>query len=203
MTSATRTYLLRWTIFLAALPLVALSSTASATSNDLPGESLHHLQVELLDHAGKKSLLSDYRGRPFIVTMIYAACPSACPMLIQDIKRIERALPEGMRKDIPVLLVSFDPEADTPQALTELGNRQKVELGRWKLASTSDNAVAELAAVLGVKYRRTGGGHYVHSSIISVVDADGVVRAKFEGWLKNVDEAAGVVKEVVTRARRG
>lgn len=208
MTTSARPYPVRLTFPLGLLLGALLFTLGSALdappahADELPGNSLHHLDVELLDQNGETTKLASYRGRPFLVTMVYASCPSACPMLITDMRRIEKALAEAVRKDLSVLVVSFDPEADTPAALMELAKKQKVDLGRWKLAAAPAEQAAELAAVLGVKYRRAGGGHWIHSSIISVVDGDGVIRGKWEGYLKTVDEPAGVVTKVVGEGQK-
>lgn len=185
-----------------ALLLVGLASApVLAAEPELPGDSLFHLDVSLLNQNGKDSKLADLRGKPFMVTLIYASCPSACPMLIQDMKRIEKALPEDVRKELSVVVVSFDPKVDTPEVLMDLAKRQKVELPRWQLAAAPSDEVADLANVLGVKYRQLEDGHWAHSSVISVVDSEGVIRGRYEGYLRTVDEPANTVRAVVAAAK--
>jgi SCO1/SenC len=49
--------------------------------------------------------------------MFYAACTTACPMLIAAMQLYESHLDESSRAQLRVLLVSFDAARDTPQQL--------------------------------------------------------------------------------------
>lgn len=159
----------------------------------LPGDSLFQLDLRLLDDAGSTLALEDYRGSPLLVALFYGACPSACPLLVSDITRLEAALAPEARSRLRVLLVSFDAEKDTPEVLAALREKHGMDPERWRLASAPDEQVRELAAVLGVKYRRLPDGHYVHSSVITLLDAEGVARGRWEGYLR---DAAGPAREV-------
>jgi protein SCO1/2 len=64
----------------------------------------------LRDQSGAHVSLSDYRGQVAIVTVLYSDCGSACVVVAQQIRG---ALNE-LRKPVPVLIVSADPQADTP-----------------------------------------------------------------------------------------
>lgn len=147
----------------------------------LPDDSLYLLDGPLLDQAGETTRLGRYRGHPTIVSMFYASCPAACPMLIADIHRIEAALDDETRADLRVVLVSFDPDADTPEALARLAAERSVDTTRWTLASAPADDVRTLAAVLGISYRRLETGHYNHSAVITVLDRDGRPLAKVDG----------------------
>ncbi len=58
------------------------------------------------------------RGHPVLIAMFNATCPDACPLLIADLQRIEGELPSRIKADLRIVLVSLDPERDTPDALS-------------------------------------------------------------------------------------
>jgi protein SCO1/2 len=76
-----------------------------------------------------------------------------------------------------VVLVSFDPGNDTPQALKAASELRHLDITRWTLARTDVESVRKLAAVLGVQYREISPGEFNHSAVISVLDKEGRNRA--------------------------
>jgi protein SCO1/2 len=85
-----------------------------------------------------------------------------------------------------VLLVSFDPARDTPEALRRFADARHADPARWVVARADESEVRELAAVLGIRYRELEGGAFNHSSVITLLDADGMIRAR-TSELKNID----------------
>jgi protein SCO1/2 len=84
------------------------------------GESVYQLAGSLRDQTGARVGLDVFRGHPVLVSMFYASCPDACPLLIEEIRQFESTLPVSVRADLRVLLVSLDPARDTPEALHRL-----------------------------------------------------------------------------------
>jgi protein SCO1/2 len=149
----------------------------------LPGRSLHHWTGRLTDQRGTELDLGELRGHPVLVAMFYASCTSVCPMLIAQLQQVDRALPQHAQAATRVLLVSLDPERDTPERLAKLAKRHGVDDPRWYFARTSEAGVQELAALLGVSFRRLPGGEISHSPLIALLDSEGVVVARREGAL--------------------
>jgi protein SCO1/2 len=98
---------------------------------------------------------------------------------------------------VRVLLVSFDPEHDTPERLQALARQRALDQERWTLANTSEDGVRELAAALGMKYRRLDDGNFNHTSAIVLLRANGTVAARVEGLNQPVDELAASIKALV------
>jgi protein SCO1/2 len=153
---------------------------ASGFASELPETSIYHLDVELTDQYGTVGLLSTYRGYPVVISMFYATCPNVCPVLISTIQMMERKLSADERANLRVLLVSVDPETDTPEILSRVAAKHRIDLDRWKLARASPQDVRKIAAVLRVKYRRLPDGEFSHTSVLTLIDDEGVVRARSE-----------------------
>jgi protein SCO1 len=134
--------------------------------------SIYQLDSSWTNDQSAALKLVSLRGRPQIVTMFFAKCEFACPILIHDMKRIEAALPENMRTNVGFVLVSFDSERDTPAALAAY--RKIHELPpNWTLLRGSPDDVLEFATLLGVKYRKDLRGQFAHSNLITVLDPGG------------------------------
>lgn len=164
------------------------SASAVASSPIVAGESIYVLGTSLVDQDGKTVSLDVYRGHPVLMAMFYATCPAACPTLTSDIKNIEARLTPEQRADVRVLMISFDTERDTPTVLRGLVDKHKVDTARWKFATSSETSVREVAAVLGVQYRKIEGGEFSHSTKIVLLDRDGVIAAQVEGLRQPADE---------------
>lgn len=160
-------------------------ATAQAPEAQAPeaqaNRSIYQLETPLRDQNGKTVGLDVFRGQPVLISMFYASCPMACPLLINDIKRLEQRLPPEVLQQTRVLLVSMDAERDTPQALTQLAQDRGLDLNRWRLTSTPEAQARELAAILGIKYRRLSDGNFDHTSVITLLDANGNREGRIEG----------------------
>lgn len=134
-----------------------------------PEPSIYPLGTQLTAASGKPIGLDTWRGSPVLVAMFYASCPVACPVLVQEIKL---ALEESGRADARVLLISFDPARDTPEKLRGVIERHRLD-ARWAVASASERDARELAAVLGIKYRKVENGEFYHGATIVLLDDEG------------------------------
>ena len=60
--------------------------------------------------------LKDLKGDVLVIVMIYTTCKAACPRLVADMRNIHANVNDKTTKYI---LVSIDPETDTPERLNE------------------------------------------------------------------------------------
>jgi protein SCO1/2 len=161
------------------------------------GPSLYELDITLTDQDGRTLKLDAFAGQPVAITMFYASCPMACPLLISDLKNaIRRSSPET-QSELGVLLVTLDPERDSQSALKDLAARHKKDLPNWRFTRTSEASTRELAAVLGIKYKKLEGGAIRHTSLISVLDGRGVVRHRAQSPVSANDASVSLALDQV------
>lgn len=165
---------------------------------DLNAESLsdlsvYHLSSEWIKQDGEKIKLESFQGKPQIIALIYTSCSYACPRIISDLKGIEEKLSEDAMENYGILLVSMDPEIDTPEKLKNFAEENKMDAKKWSLLNGNSEDIRELAILLNVKYKRTATGDISHSNIISVLNEKGEVVYQEEGL--GVD-SEGTVKAV-------
>lgn len=160
------------------LPLflvLLLVNTASLAQIAWPSQSIYNLQAALENQSGDRHGLDVYGGHPVLISMFYGSCPAACPLLIDTLRSIERAVSEQQRRDLRVLMISIDPQRDTTQALATLAKDRHIDLSRWTFAHADAATVRKLAAVLNIQFRQLPDGQYSHSSIISVLSPQGEI----------------------------
>jgi protein SCO1/2 len=134
--------------------------------------SIYDLDASWQDQLGTTLTLSDLRGRPRIVAMVYTSCAYACPRILRDMKAIEGEL-RAQGVDAGYVMVSIDPERDTPARLSEYAASTMLDPWDWTLLTGTEDGVLELATLLGVRYRRISETDFEHSNVITLVDADG------------------------------
>lgn len=155
--------------------LLAVSVAAAAAA---PPDSIYLLGTPLITQDAKLGRLDLHRGHPVLISMFYGSCPHICPTLIAAMRRMERQLDASQRSRLRVLMVSLDPERDTPKALSELAALHGVDLSRWTFAQTPKPEVRKLAAVLGIQYRQLPDGEFNHSTVITLLDGEGRILAR-------------------------
>lgn len=159
-----------------------------ALAAELPSDSIYQLPARLTDQSGRVSGLDVFRGEPVLISMFYASCPNACPTLIAAMRRLEDKLDPAQRGRLRVLMVSIDPKNDTPEKLTELAARHRVDLQRWRFTQPAATDVRSIAAVLGIQYRELGEGDFNHSSIVTLLDREGRIVANTQQVLRADEE---------------
>ena len=170
-------------LMLVLLLLAAVSSATAAPLADaaaLPGDSLYRLEAALVDQDGRPFEFAARAGKPQLVSMFYTSCPYVCPLIIDTLKKTQGALTPAERAKIDVLLISFDPERDTPARLHDVFEQRHIDAQTWTLARTEAPNVRKLAALFGIQYRALANGEVNHSSALILLDAQGRIVARSE-----------------------
>jgi protein SCO1 len=159
-----------------------------------PDRSVYQLDSAWTTDAGRQVKLGALRGRPQVVAMFYASCQFACPLTVNDLRRIEVALPDTLRNRVGFTLISFDSDRDTPAALKSYRAGHGLSGGNWTLLRGEPEDVRELAALLGVIYRRDPNGTFAHSNLITVLNAEGEVVFQQPGLNVSPDNIVAALK---------
>ena len=166
---------------LAALPLPILSKV-----------SLYQLDAKWTNDAGATVQLASLHGRPVVLAMFFASCEYACPLIVEDMKRLGASLPANVRAQTQFVLVSFDTTRDTPVALKAYRKRMKLDEA-WTLLSGDPTSVQEFAMLLGVKFKEDARGQFSHSNLITVLNSAGEITHQRAGLMGDVSESAKAV----------
>ena len=162
----------RRTFASAVMAMMTTPSWATAT------DSMYNLSLTLTDQTGQQRSLDAFRGGPVLISMFYTSCQMVCPMIIEAMKATDAKLTPNQRDRLSLLLVSFDTKHDTVAALKATADQRGVMSPHWTLARSDERSVRRLAAVLGIQYRPTADGEFNHSSIITLLDAQGRITAR-------------------------
>lgn len=172
----------------AAAPCCEELTTAAVLSN----RSLYQQDAIWTNDVGRPLKLASLRGRPVVVAMFFASCEYACPVLVNDLKRLRASLPAAEQERTQFVLVSFDTARDTPAALAAFRARMALD-AHWTLLRGDATSVQDLAMLLGVKYKQDAKGQFAHSNLFTVLNAEGETVHQHAGLQGDVSEAAKVL----------
>jgi protein SCO1/2 len=174
---------------------VACCAKSEKSETDAPSfttSSLYQLDVGFTDDSGRPVSLGALRGRPVVLTMFFASCGYACPLLLTDMQAIRAKLPAAIRDRAALVLVSFDTVRDTPAALKKYRDERHLD-AQWMLLHGDDDAVRELAALLGVKFKQEADGQFAHSNLITILNGEGEVVHQRNGLRGGLAETAQAI----------
>lgn len=141
--------------------------------------------------------LKELQGEVVVMVMIYTSCKAACPRLAADMREIEKQIPQDKKGEVRLVLVSIDPETDTPQRLRAFAQENEMESDQWLLLRGSEADTREFAAVLAVNYKRISPLDFSHSNIISVFDQQGELVHQQEGIGVNSAATVNTILDLV------
>lgn len=138
------------------------------------------------------------KGKITLLTMIYTNCPDICPMTTHNMHLIEEKLPDEVLEKIRIVVISFDPERDTPSVLKKYAELRDYNLSRWTFLSGSAENTKEVMLKLDIKAIKTDSSFsedgmlsysIIHTDRLSLIDEDGKLKKTYKGSIANISEA--------------
>lgn len=148
---------------------------AVSASHDM---SLYQLTSTWTTQTGEILDLSSLAGKTRVTAMAYTSCEVACPRIVAALKSIQK---KTNSDDVGFVLISIDPERDTAEALEAYARKMNLDSSNWTLLTGRPDDVLEIAALLGVRYRKMADGEFAHSNMITVLDDHGVIAHQQNG----------------------
>jgi protein SCO1/2 len=179
------------TIFLTA------SIRAEEKSKPFPSNSIFWLNSDWVRHDGIHIHLSELGETPTIVSMVFLSCKYSCPLTIQDMKEIDRDLQKSAKKPYKMVLISIDPDRDTPKAMNAFIKGRHLDPSRWILLSSTAENIRELAAALGYSYKKDQAMDFAHSMLTWVFDKNGVKRFTREARKQSISETVASAEKLL------
>jgi protein SCO1/2 len=174
-------------IAITAIALGAWLSVRFAAPPPTPGTAtilrpaLELPEFSLLDHDARPVCRDVFSGQWDLVFFGFTHCPDICPMTLQVLATARKTLAADGHSPLPrIVLVSVDPERDTPDVLREYVGY----FGDGVLGITGELAeVRKLTDGLGVYFEKsevsTSGYSVDHSAVVMLVNPDGQFQVLF------------------------
>lgn len=152
---------------------------------------------KLKNQFGKEVGLEDWGGKIIIADFFFTSCPSICPKLTRNMKKLQTAF---KKTDSLVRFVSFtvDPARDSVQALKAYGDKFGIDHDTWFMLTGDRNELYDIA-LNEFKASIASNGNidtgFIHTDRFFLLDKERVVR----GWYNGLDSVNldKLIKDVV------
>lgn len=149
--------------------------------------------LELQSTTGARVDSSQLEPAWHLVFFGYTYCPDICPTTLAELRRIYQALPDEVQARTRVLMVSVDPQRDTPQSL-----RSYLDFfdTRFEGLTGELEAIQQLSQALGIPFvpgDSSREGYTVdHSGNLALIGPDG----RQHGFIRAPLNVAGLIGQL-------
>ena len=186
--------------------LVALLASWPAYAHDAP----HNQRLPTIGAAPDFTLTSqdgalvslrELRGKVVAVAFIFASCTDVCPMLTDNMARVQERLGTEFGTRIAFVSITVDPERDTPAVLKEYAKNFDADVEGWSFLTGDPATVREVGRKYGVIAIKKADGDVDHTLLTSLVDPNGILRVQYIGAGFDLEEFRGDLVSLLDEAR--
>jgi len=171
----------------AALGVLYLYGQPSASAGEplpFPGERIR-TRIEpppftLTDQLGEAVELAALRGRPVLITGVYAHCTTACPTILLELRTLLDQLPAAALEELQVVAISLDPERDTTEVMAAVARAYNFTHPQFRFVNGEPEAQREILKRYQFgAYLNERTGVIEHANLFILVDAEGRIAYRF------------------------
>lgn len=178
----------------------AIVSAEPASSELQKGETVPDFR--LIDQNGKTIRLSDFRGKPVVLTFIYTRCPlpNFCPLMSKNFQRLQQRLEKEFPNQFQLLSVTIDPKFDHPEILKEYAGRYSANEKCWTFATGTQEQIDTIAGLFGLVHEPES-GLISHNLRTALIGADGRLRHVWKSNVWTPYEVARMLGETLSESK--
>ena len=155
---------------------------------ELRNKSMGH-KIQDFEFVNQNNVLihsKDIEGNIWIVEYFFATCPSICPIMNEQMQRVQ----ETYRNDDQIKILSFtvDPENDSVAALKQYADDHQAIDQKWHFFTGNKKALYQLArqSFFLLKPAETAnvgdaGGDFIHTNNFVLIDTQKRIRGYYDG----------------------
>lgn len=151
----------------------------------------------LVDRKGQPVSLSQFKGKPLLISMIFTSCHHVCPAITRHLANAVEAAREALGEEsFQVLTIGFDTPVDSPEAMRIFARKQGIDDPNWTFLSGSAEVMAQLVDNIGFVYFPSPRG-FDHINQVTVIDREGIVYRQVYGAAFDLPWLVEPLKELV------
>jgi len=138
----------------------------------------------------------DFNDKVYVVEFFFTTCPSICPIMNRNMKRLESAF--GEREDFGIASFTIDPEYDSPKVLKVYAELYGVFSKNWHFLTSDKKSVFELSNngfnIFSSINPDVAGG-FEHQGYFALVDKMGYIRSRLDSYGNPIVYYLGIDQE--------
>lgn len=157
----------------ATMPDPADRAAVIAYSQSALGRTLDNFV--LTGESGVTRRLSDYRGKPLVLSMVFTGCTQSCPITTDSLANaVDQATSVFGPSRFNVITVGFDSLNDTPARMRAYASSHGIRADNWEFLSADPGTAYVLAEQVGFVFAPDASG-FEHLAQTTIIRGDGVV----------------------------
>lgn len=173
-------------------------ATALGASQAVVGNAVE--DFTFLDREGRPVRLSQYRGKPLLVSFIYTGCFQVCPAATRSLQTaIEAGRKAFGTTQFNIASIGFNPPADSPESLKAFARQHGIDAPNWEFLSPHASTVTRLARAFGFTYVQTPAG-FDHVLQATLLDAEGRIYRQIYGAELDADAIGEPLRQLLRNA---
>lgn len=151
-----------------------------------------------LDREGRPVRLSQYRGKPLLVSFIYTGCFQVCPLTTRSLQSAVEAGRDLFGTDqFNIVSIGFNQPADSYLSLKAFARQYRIDAPNWEFLSPHASIVSSLTREFGFSYLATPAG-FDHILQATLLDAQGRIYQQIYGDTLTADSIGEPLRQLIT-----
>jgi len=149
----------------------------------------------LINQNGNNVTSKDYENKIYVVDFFFTRCPSICPIMTDNMKKIQDEYINN--DDVMLLSMSVTPDIDDIEVLKDYAVEKGVNDSKWNITTGKKNHIYELArkSYFAVVDQGDGGlQDFIHTPNFILVDTKKQIRGIYDGTEDN--EILRLIKDI-------
>ena len=138
----------------------------------------------------------DFKDKIYVAEFFFTRCPSICPIMNNNMKRIENKF--GKRNDFGIASFTIDPENDRPHVLKSYAESYDVFSNNWHFLTGNIKDVYSLANKgfnIFASINPDVAGGFEHQGFFALIDKKGFIRSRVDKFGNPIVYYLGVDEE--------
>lgn len=161
---------------------------AEMMTEEMVGKAMGHKigEFDLLNQYGEQFTLADVKGKVFVAEYFFTTCRSICPIMNQEMKRVQERYKGN--KEVSILSFTVDPDVDDVAAMKVYAEEHNAVKGQWQFLTGDKDELYDLArtsffVLKPAEARNLGdaGSDFIHTNNFVLVDKELRIRGYYDG----------------------
>ena len=138
----------------------------------------------------------DFKDKIYVAEFFFTRCPSICPIMNNNMKRIENKF--GKRNDFGIASFTIDPENDRPHVLKSYAESYDVFSNNWHFLTGNIKDVYSLANKgfnIFASINPDVAGGFEHQGFFALIDKKGFIRSRVDKFGNPIVYYLGIDEE--------
>lgn len=168
---------------------------------ELAGKAIGHRvgKFEFTNQNGEEISLDDVKGKVFVAEYFFTTCPTICPIMNEEMKRVQERFKNN--PDVKILSFTVDPENDTVEAMKVYAEEHNAIDGQWHFLTGDKEELYRVArqsffVLKPAEAKNLGdaGSDFIHTNNFVLVDQNLRLRGYYDGT--NSEEVESLMEDI-------